>query len=78
MIQCDQIGRFRKFLMTNTHAKVAQMLSEFLGFLKIPFSTKAWNCYFLGNFWKKKLGYFLIQHIVTLLMNNVGCVVYCF
>ena len=38
--QCDQIGRFLKVSMTNIHAKVAQMLSDFFGLLKISFSTK--------------------------------------
>jgi len=37
--------------MTNIDAKVAQMLSDFLGFLQASISTKA--CYFLGNFWRQ-------------------------
>ena len=31
--QCDQIGRFLTFKMTNIRAKFAQMLGNFLGFL---------------------------------------------
>ena len=63
LAQCDQIGRF---------LKVAQMLSDFLGLPKTSFSTKAWSCNFLGNFWKTKLGYFLFQHLVTLFVTHLS------
>ena len=34
--QCDQIGRFLKFLTTKFQAKEAQMIGNFLGYFEKP------------------------------------------
>ena len=50
-------------------AKVAQLYIDFLGnFEKHPFKSKNWSGYILGNLWIN-LGYFLFQHLVTLLLQ---------
>ena len=59
MDQCDQIVVFIKGFGNNFRTKVAQTLGNFLGFFKNVY-------YFLVHFWGK-LGYFLIQHLATLL-----------
>ena len=44
-------------------------MANFLGNFEKPHSYEK-NCigYFLGNFWNK-LGYFLLQHLVTLVLK---------
>ena len=52
--QCDQIGRFLKFLTTKFQAKEAQMIGNFLGYFEKPHSyVKKCIGYFWGNFSKK-------------------------
>ena len=64
--QCDQIGRFVKFLGNKVHAKVTQIFSNILRLLwKMERFVLNWCGYFLGNFCRK-LGNFLPQHLVTL------------
>ena len=67
--QSDKIGQFLKFFATKFLAKEAQMMANFLGNFEKPHSYEK-NCigYFLGNFWNK-LGYFLLQHLVTLVLK---------
>ena len=62
-----RLGDFWKFLATKILAKEAQMIGNFLGYLEKPYSyvKTALAGYFLHIFWKK-LGYFLLQHLVTL------------
>ena len=64
--QCDQIGRFLK----NLGDKISYKSSPndwklFVQLKKNLLFCKNYCCYFLGNFWKH-LGYFLLQHLVTL------------
>ena len=63
---CD----FWKFLGTKILVKVAQIFSKNIGLLwKTAFFTLNWCGWFLGNFWRK-LGYFLLQHLVTLVLGH--------
>ena len=48
--QCDQIGRFLKFLATKFLPKEAQNNWQLLGYFEKPHSWK--NDYFGGKFWK--------------------------
>ena len=48
--QCDQIGRFGKFLATNFLSKVAQMFGGSLGNLKTIIFKLNCTGLFLGNF----------------------------
>ena len=71
-ISVTRLGDFLKFLVTKFTTKVAQIISNFLVyFLKTSLLCK--NCcgYFLGNL-SKHLGYFLLQHLVTLSTFNVS------
>ena len=72
-IQCNegisvtQIGRFLEFLGNKFYYKSSPNVLWLFGQLWNPllFKSNCW-CYILGNFWKN-LGYFLFQHLVTLL-----------
>ena len=65
-MQCDQFGQFLKLSAIKFLAKEAQMIGNFLGYFEKK-SLVCKNCigYFWGNYWKK-LGYILLQHLVTL------------
>ena len=59
--------------MNNIHAKVVQMLGDFLAINKTSYSTKT------KTFWAtfgKKLCYFLFQHLVTLQSTQLIALVY--
>ena len=63
--QCDQIGDFLSFLVTNFLKKLAQILWYLLGlFLIIQLS----RINYLATFWaiSDKIGHLLIHHLVTL------------
>ena len=65
-ISVTRLGDFWKFLATKFVKKVAQMIGNFLSSVEKPYScVQNCCCYFLGNFWKH-LGFFLLQHLVTL------------
>ena len=63
----DQNGRFLEFLGNKFYYKSSPNVLWLFGQLWNPllFKSNCW-CYILGNFWKN-LGYFLFQHLVTLL-----------
>ena len=68
--QCDQNGIFRKVLMTKCLSKVAQNFSNCWSILKTAtFKSKLCD-YNYGSF-KKQLGYFLCQQLVTLLLAHL-------
>ena len=68
--QCDQIGRFFKFVVTNLlTTKVAQILRDCFTFSKNIILNKKLLLPLLGNFWGN-LGYFVLQHLVTLTMEH--------
>ena len=73
--QCDQIGRFLKVRGCKVPcAKVAQIFINIFRLLcKMAFFMLNWCGYFLGSFWRK-LGCFLLQHLVTLLSLPSDCV----
>ena len=61
-----RLGFFERTAVTESLAKVAQLLGNFLGYYKtFIFQVKTYFGYFLGNFWKR-LDYLLFQHLVTL------------
>ena len=64
-LSVTRLGDFGNFLATKFITKIAQMLSDFWAVVKSITFRLNWLGYFLGNFWKN-LGYFLIQHLVTL------------
>ena len=69
IVNYDQIGRFLKVLGNKIYSKRSPKDWQLFGrFRKTSLLCK--NCigYFLGNFWKK-LGYFLLQHLVTMIMT---------
>ena len=61
-----RLGDFWKFLETKIVPKVSQIISNCLGYLKTSLSCKNCCVYILGNF-RKHLGYFVLQHLVTLM-----------
>ena len=64
--QCDQIGQFLKILGSKIYCKKGQMIGTVLGHFEKPhYYVNTALPTSLGNFWKK-LGYFLLQHLVTL------------
>ena len=65
-----RLGDFWNFLVTNFITKVSQMFVWLFGLMWKPSLIKSnWWGYLLGNFWKN-LGYFSLQHLVTLLVLN--------
>ena len=61
--QCDHVGRFLKVLGNKISSN---MIGKFLGYFLKPHSyAKTVLAIFWGNYWKK-MGYFLLQHLVTL------------
>ena len=59
-------GDFLNFRETKIFTKVAKMIGNFLGYFeKTSLFCNHCCIYFLGNFWEN-LGYFLLQHLVTL------------
>ena len=57
---------FESSLQQSSFVKVAQAFSNILGYCEEwHFYMLNWCIYFLGNFWRK-LGYYLLQHLVTL------------
>ena len=80
-IQCDQIGRFLKVLRHMVSVKSSPNAWWMFG-LKWKATLLMLNyCgYFLGNFWKT-LGYFFIQHLITLVRISISLsifVIICF
>ena len=66
-ISVTRFGVFWKFFVTNYISKVAQMFIDFWDILKtLLFKLKVLYYYF-GNL-RKKLGYFLINYLVTLVL----------
>ena len=64
-----RLGHIWKFFGTKFLSKVAQIFSNNFGLLwKIELFTLHWCGYFLGNFCRK-LGYFLLQDLVTLITS---------
>ena len=65
LIQCDQIGRFLKVLGNKVPCKSSPNIEQHFRLLwKMALVMLHWCGYFLGTFWWK-LGYFLLQHLVT-------------
>ena len=61
-----RLGYFWKILATNFHAKVFQVFGNFVSFRKnISFKSKKLLWLPVGQLYKK-LGFFLFQHLVTL------------
>ena len=75
-IQCDQIGRFLKVLRHMVSVKSSPNAWWMFG-LKWKATLLMLNyCgYFLGNFWKT-LGYFFIQHLITLVRISISLSTY--
>ena len=71
-LQCDQIVQFVKVLGNKISSKISRNDVQLLGlFFKTSLlGGKYCMGYFLGNFWKK-LGYFFLQHLVTLLACHI-------
>ena len=67
--QCDQIGQFFKVLGNKVPCKSSPNIQLW----KMELFTLNWCGYFLCNFCRK-LGYFLLQHLVTLVVINSICV----
>ena len=64
-LQCDQIGRFLKVLGNKVPCKSSPNIEQHFRLLwKMALVMLHWCGYFLGTFWWK-LGYFLLQHLVT-------------
>ena len=64
------MGDIFKFLMTHCLQEIAKLNRNILGFIeKTKLLGKNCCIYFLVNFWKH-LGYFLFQHLVTLLSRS--------
>ena len=69
--QCDQNGWFLKVLGDKFCSKSRPNDGPLFGhFWKTSFFCKNCRCYCLGNFWKH-LGYFLLQHLVTLVTTKI-------
>ena len=67
-----RLGEFLKFLATKFLAKEAQMIGNFLGYFEKPHSYVKTALATFGQLLEKKLGYFFLQHLVTLEETNVG------
>ena len=64
--QCDQIGVFLKMLGNKVPCKRSPtILQQFWAIVKNCTFTSYRCGYVMGNFWRK-LGYFLLRHLVTL------------
>ena len=68
VLQCDQIGLFFIFLAKKYLTEVAKYLGNFFCFVKNSTFKFILFGYLLGNFYSK-FGYFLFQHLVTLVLG---------